>query len=148
MEAGDGHPSLAASGATANVIVPGVVPNVANIVEDPVTPPEAAAASAFIITRGGRQHALRDVLQFRQMFKKANAKDVDLPNFADSSEDEENEEEEDYYPLTKDYLKMRKRKLWMMTTIVIRSLEAQKHLGKNSPLDEALQNQTLHLWVK
>jgi len=65
VETGDGHPSLAASGDTANVIVPGVLPYVANIVEDPVTPPEAAADSAFIITRGGKQHELRDVLQFQ-----------------------------------------------------------------------------------
>ena len=39
VETGDGHPSPEASGATENVIVPGVVPYVADIVEDPVTPP-------------------------------------------------------------------------------------------------------------
>ncbi len=56
-------------------------------VVDPVTPP--AAASTWV-----RQHAVRDVLWFQQVLK-ANAKDVDLPNFGDTSEDEESEEEEE-----------------------------------------------------
>ena len=75
------------------MIVPVVLPYVAGIVEDPVTPPEAA--SAAIITKGGRHHVLRDVLQFQQMFKKANAKCVELPSFGDTSEDEENEKKEE-----------------------------------------------------
>jgi hypothetical protein len=62
-------------------------------VEDSVTPPEAA--SAAIITKGGRQHALRDVQRFKQRFKKANGKDVDLPHFGDTSEDKENEKEDE-----------------------------------------------------
>ena len=53
---------------------------------DPVTTPEAASTCV-------RQHAFRDVLWFQEMLK-ANATDVDLPDFGDTSEDEESEEEE------------------------------------------------------
>ncbi len=49
--------------------------------------------------------------------------------------------------LTKDCLKMRKMKFWMMTTIVIPSFMAKEHLGAKSPL-EVDKNLTLHLWVK
>jgi hypothetical protein len=73
-------------------IVPGVVPDVAGVVEaaasTSISP--AAAAQPNLV---GRQEALRDVLQFQKIFWKANEKDVDLPNWADSSEDEESEEE-------------------------------------------------------
>ena len=54
---------------------------------DPVAPPAAASTQ-------GRHHALRDVLRFQQVLK-ANAKDVYLPNFGDTSEDEESEEKEE-----------------------------------------------------
>ena len=37
------------------------------------------------------------------MFKKANAKDVELPNFVDTSEEEENEEEEEEEAEEEDY---------------------------------------------
>ena len=73
----------------------------ASAVAEPVTPLEAAAASA----RGGRQCALRDVLRFQQVFKD-DAKNGDLPHFGDTDEEKSEEEEEDkddeeYYPFDK-----------------------------------------------
>jgi len=73
----------------------------ASAVAGPLPPPEAAAASA----RGGRQYALRDVLQFQQEFK-SNAKNTYLPDFGDteeekSAEEEEDKDDEEYYPFDK-----------------------------------------------